>query len=238
MIKNAIIILLIMILVFFGWDYINKYKSGEITNFNECARAGNPIFESHPRQCKINGETFMEEVEEDRNVQDESTKKDLDEVIDDLDKEVPDSEDEINKEGEINHDLPAQAGDKSTSTSDLINEIEEEDKDVVIESDEIKVFDIEPGSTLTSPIEIKGEGVAFESTLIVELRNSNHEALVQEIANIKSPDVGMPGSFKITINFSFQNTKEGFLAVYEESAKDGSEQHLVEIPVKFSTDIE
>tara|TARA_Y100000310_G_scaffold70474_1_gene66161 strand:- start:20551 stop:20733 length:183 start_codon:yes stop_codon:yes gene_type:complete len=35
----------------------------EITNFEECAAAGNPIMESYPRQCRANGITFVEEVD-------------------------------------------------------------------------------------------------------------------------------------------------------------------------------
>lgn len=35
-----------------------------ITNFDECAAAGNAIMESHPRQCRANGETFVEEIPE------------------------------------------------------------------------------------------------------------------------------------------------------------------------------
>lgn len=35
----------------------------EINNFEECVASGNPIMESYPRQCKANGETFVEIIE-------------------------------------------------------------------------------------------------------------------------------------------------------------------------------
>ena len=35
-----------------------------VTNFEECLAAGAPVMESYPRQCKINGKTFTEEVQE------------------------------------------------------------------------------------------------------------------------------------------------------------------------------
>jgi hypothetical protein len=38
-------------------------SSSEITNFEECEAAGNPIMESYPRQCAANGETFTEEID-------------------------------------------------------------------------------------------------------------------------------------------------------------------------------
>lgn len=33
-----------------------------ITNFEECAAAGNPVMESYPRQCRAGGRTFVEIV--------------------------------------------------------------------------------------------------------------------------------------------------------------------------------
>lgn len=34
----------------------------DITNFEECAAAGNPVMESHPRQCRANGQVFVEQL--------------------------------------------------------------------------------------------------------------------------------------------------------------------------------
>jgi len=34
----------------------------KITTFEECAKAGNPVMESYPRQCRAGGETFVEIV--------------------------------------------------------------------------------------------------------------------------------------------------------------------------------
>ncbi len=34
----------------------------EITSFEECVEAGNPVMESHPRQCAANGEVFVEQL--------------------------------------------------------------------------------------------------------------------------------------------------------------------------------
>ncbi len=125
---------------------------------------------------------------------------------------------------------------KEKSTEQGTQSTEQEDKDIFMSqtgNDSIKVFDIKSGDNITSPVTIKGEGVAFENNLIVELRNKDHEILVKEPVTIKSSEVGKSGLFEITLNFEFTNTKEGFIAVYEESAKDGSEMNLVEIPVVF-----
>ena len=124
---------------------------------------------------------------------------------------------------------------ETVETKNLLSLNDEKNDEIktAIGKDQIKIFNINDGDTVASPLKIEGEAVAFENNLIVELRNNEHEVMVQEFTTIKSSDIGVPGSFAITLNFEFSNTKEGFVAVYEESAKDGSEQNLVEIPVKF-----
>lgn len=37
--------------------------TGEITNFEQCAAAGNPVAESYPRQCRANGQVFVEIIQ-------------------------------------------------------------------------------------------------------------------------------------------------------------------------------
>lgn len=40
-----------------------KETPGDVTNFAECVRAGNPVMESYPRQCRTSdGETFVEDI--------------------------------------------------------------------------------------------------------------------------------------------------------------------------------
>ena len=40
---------------------VNEVK--EITSFEECIKAGNPVMESYPRQCIAGGKTFVEVIE-------------------------------------------------------------------------------------------------------------------------------------------------------------------------------
>jgi len=53
----AIIIIMLIFLVSYS-------ASQEITNFEECVSAGNPVMESYPRQCRnpISDRTFVEEI--------------------------------------------------------------------------------------------------------------------------------------------------------------------------------
>ncbi len=59
---------------------------GKITNFEQCAAAGNPVMESYPRQCRADGQTFVEEIDDMPATEDETidvNQKDLD-PLDDL----------------------------------------------------------------------------------------------------------------------------------------------------------
>ncbi len=141
-------------------------------------------------------------------------------------------------EKQVQHDENVKEPVEVSEKEEVVNEsevVEDEDGEekFVFGNNNIKVFGIESGDNITSPVVIEGEGIAFENNLIVELRNNDHKALVKEHVTIKSSDIGESGPFKITLHFVFSGTKEGFVAVYEESAKDGSELSLVEIPVKF-----
>ncbi|GEM_PF-3764507 len=37
-------------------------ETGVITNFEKCLAAGNPVIETYPRQCRANGEAFVEQI--------------------------------------------------------------------------------------------------------------------------------------------------------------------------------
>lgn len=59
------LILLILILVGVWWIFSVAEKQSPITNFEECANAGNPVMESYPRQCRsAEGELFIEIISE------------------------------------------------------------------------------------------------------------------------------------------------------------------------------
>jgi hypothetical protein len=62
---KRILVLVVLVLVVAG--FIFYVDSGdEITNFEECASAGNPVMESYPRQCRdpVSDRTFVEVIEE------------------------------------------------------------------------------------------------------------------------------------------------------------------------------
>lgn len=61
----AVMIILAGVGIYFGLNWQSVLPSDKITNFEECARAGNPVGESYPRQCWTpDGRHFIEEIEQ------------------------------------------------------------------------------------------------------------------------------------------------------------------------------
>jgi len=67
----GIILIVLVISGFFAYKSTEKINDVVVTNFDECARAGNLIMESYPEQCIHNGERFV------RNIGNELEKMDL-----------------------------------------------------------------------------------------------------------------------------------------------------------------
>ena len=54
------------------WLYLTQKEERPalplVTNFEECASAGNPIMESYPRRCASGGQTFTEEIKQESDI--------------------------------------------------------------------------------------------------------------------------------------------------------------------------
>lgn len=58
--KRLIITLFVILAVALGVWWLGNRDVVAVTNFEECAEAGNPVMESYPRQCRHEGVTFTE----------------------------------------------------------------------------------------------------------------------------------------------------------------------------------
>ena len=56
--KKLLVLFALMLIIFTGCSKV------KVTNFEECVRAGNPVMESYPRQCRHGDQTFVEVVAE------------------------------------------------------------------------------------------------------------------------------------------------------------------------------
>lgn len=70
------LVLFLAVAVFLLWqgDKIsqNELQTLPISSFEECVSAGNPVMESHPRQCStLDGRTFVEQIQKEEAAEDE-----------------------------------------------------------------------------------------------------------------------------------------------------------------------
>lgn len=106
-------------------------------------------------------------------------------------------------------------------------------KDTALKNENIRVTSPKPDAVLASPFAVSGEARVFENIVSVRVTNTNGDMLIEETAYARSPDAGEWGPFTINLTYQFKNTRAGFVEVYHASAKDGSEEDLIRIPVKF-----
>ncbi|MBI2032359.1 MAG: Gmad2 immunoglobulin-like domain-containing protein [Candidatus Levybacteria bacterium] len=87
-------------------------------------------------------------------------------------------------------------------------------------------------SKLENPFLVRGRARVFENVVSIRLKDSSGNVIAEGTAYANAPDIGQFGDFEQYINFSTEDSK-GVLEVYQASAKDGSDQDLVSISVKF-----
>jgi hypothetical protein len=89
------------------------------------------------------------------------------------------------------------------------------------------------GAKLASPFTVSGKARVFEGLIHVDVKKEDGTVLISETTIARNSNVEAFGDFSIGIQFQFSNTTKGTLEVYSISAKDGSKENLVTIPVEF-----
>ena len=90
------------------------------------------------------------------------------------------------------------------------------------------------GSATGATLRITGTANTFEATFNAKVTDANGQVLAQQVVTATSGS-GTRGTFDATLIFAPAPTpaSQGTLTVYESSAKDGSPQNVIEIPVTF-----
>jgi len=76
-IEAVVLFAIAALIVSAGWIVYDRNKqngkdepqTSEITNFDQCVAAGNPVMESYPEQCAANGKTFTRQIDTGQNTQ-------------------------------------------------------------------------------------------------------------------------------------------------------------------------
>ncbi len=86
------------------------------------------------------------------------------------------------------------------------------------------------GAAIGNPARISGSSNAYEATSWVEIRDSEGRPVASSVVTATC-GTGCRGTFDVTLNYDVPRAQWGTLRVLEESAMDGSPQHVREYPV-------
>ncbi len=102
-------------------------------------------------------------------------------------------------------------------------------------STNIVVFEPLPGTRIAAGQHLAGSARAFEATINYQIRDAMGRIVARERAATASQGAPAFGLFDVQLQFDqTPTTPNGILMVYTRSARDGSIQDLVEVPVIFS----
>jgi len=87
--------------------------------------------------------------------------------------------------------------------------------------------------TVSSPFTVTGEARVFESQFNWKLKDANDVLLSEGTGMTAAPDVGQFGPFAVVVDYSYPAGGPGTLEVFDYSAKDGSVEDLVSIPLNL-----
>lgn len=94
----------------------------------------------------------------------------------------------------------------------------------------IVVTDPCPRETVTSPMTIAGEANVFEATVSLRIRDDAGTVLAEGFTTATC-GTGCWGDFEGSLEFSVDDVQHAYIEVFESSAEDGSDLHLVSFPV-------
>lgn len=90
-----------------------------------------------------------------------------------------------------------------------------------------------PGEHVTSPLRVQGTANTFEAAFFVRVLASDGTVLSEQ-PKMATSGTGTRGTFDAMISFTTSKPDPGTLVVFESSARDGSEVHVVKIPVMLT----
>jgi len=89
------------------------------------------------------------------------------------------------------------------------------------------------GQRVTSPVTVSGTADVFEATVSVRIRDARGAQIAATFTTATCGS-GCRGRYSVAVRYSVGTPQRGTVEVYSVSAKDGSDQHLVRVPVTLS----
>ncbi len=97
----------------------------------------------------------------------------------------------------------------------------------------ILVVSPEPKSTVTSPLIVTGFGRTFEQTFAWRIKDSEGTVVATGFGMTRAESMGQFGPFSFEVFLPALTSQSFTLQVYESSAKDGSDQSVVTVPLNL-----
>ena len=89
------------------------------------------------------------------------------------------------------------------------------------------------GERVSSPVHISGTANVFEAVVSIAILDQNGRVIASTFT-MATCGTGCRGTFETDVAYDVDATQHGTIRVYEVSAMDGSEIHVVNIPVTLS----
>ncbi|WP_322795546.1 Gmad2 immunoglobulin-like domain-containing protein [Tepidiforma sp.] len=86
-----------------------------------------------------------------------------------------------------------------------------------------------PNASVTSPLTVTGMVEAFEATFQAQLVDGNANQLAHVVGMAQQGQVLSP--FSVQLTFSVSAPTPACLRIYQQSAKDGSDSKIVQVPL-------
>jgi hypothetical protein len=91
------------------------------------------------------------------------------------------------------------------------------------------------GDTVTSPVTISGQVLAFEGTYQVAILDAAGDPIVEPLfGTAEAGEIGQLAPFSIDVPFEVHEATPACIWVFELSARDGNQIHVGQIPVLLS----
>lgn len=87
------------------------------------------------------------------------------------------------------------------------------------------------GESVSSPVTVSGEVLAFEATYQIGIFDTAGDPIVETFGTAGPGEVGELAPFSIDVEFTVTEATPVCLWVYEQSARDGSAIHVEQIPL-------
>lgn len=101
-------------------------------------------------------------------------------------------------------------------------------------NDFIRVESPSSGDAISSPVTISGQNRTFENTVRIRVLGADGSTLADVFTTGNGRAPGEWGDFAAPVAFAKGTNTHGTIVVFEESSEDGSEIHVLKVPVKFA----